>query len=286
MATTKGPFDDAFWQHLIDHGIFTANYIYAGGTRPPGPSNMDAILDMLEAPSPLSTLPSGADYDAFVRANALAASENDVMRNDVPLIEGNVSVADARCANGKVRFTNLNHLTDGTLVACQPDLYHGTQPDQLHLAVRNILGNHVIPSSKPHLPATPNFFLEVKGPYEFLQVATLQACYAGCLGARGMESLRSLARPAPTYEAKAYTIVSTCQNGMLIMYSIHAIPSPGGRIEYVMTQLGGWCLIGNAREFQRGVLAYRNAREWARQQREEAIAMANETVNWNMGEAS
>jgi hypothetical protein len=47
------------------------------------------------------------------------------------MIEGNVG--DRKCAARQVPFTNLDHLTDGTLVPGNPDLYYGARPEQLDL---------------------------------------------------------------------------------------------------------------------------------------------------------
>jgi hypothetical protein len=39
----------------------------------------------------------------------------------IPIIEGNVK--DAKCVSGGIPFTNLDHLTDGTIVPGNPDRY-------------------------------------------------------------------------------------------------------------------------------------------------------------------
>lgn len=92
---------------------------------------------------------------------------------------------------GEVPFTNLDHLTDGTLVPENPDLYYGARPEQLDREVRRELDVHVIPSTQQDLPIALNFFLEVKGPDGSLSVPSRQACYDGDLVARGIHSLQS-----------------------------------------------------------------------------------------------
>ncbi|KAL6409863.1 hypothetical protein AUP68_06264 [Ilyonectria robusta] len=51
-TTTKrtGPYDRAFQQHLINHGILPLGYGYPDGRVPPEPMNMDEIPHALEQP--------------------------------------------------------------------------------------------------------------------------------------------------------------------------------------------------------------------------------------------
>jgi ERCC4-type nuclease len=46
-----------------------------------------------------------------------------------------------------------------------------------------------------------------------------------------------------------------------------------------MTQLNTWDITGNAKTFRQGATAYRNARDWTKEQRDEAIKRANKKVN-------
>ena len=45
-----------------------------------------------------------------------------------------------------------------------------------------------------------------------------------------------------------------------------------------MTQLGGWALTGSRETFLQGISAFRNARDWAKERRNELIATANSKV--------
>jgi hypothetical protein len=75
----------------------------------------------------------------------------------------------------------------------------------------------------------------------------------------------------------AYTISATYCRGLLELYATH-IASPGWNLgvpEYVTTRLGEWTIHANMESFQQGLSAYRNAREWARKKRDEAVAAAN-----------
>lgn len=280
-----GPYKKEFQQHLTQNGMYMPGHIFADGSKPPAPANKDAIVAMLKAPS-TSALPSDADFDFFGEASDSARSEADVMKNVIPLLEGPLSALERKCTNCNILFTNLDQLTWCKLPASKPDLYHGSRPEDIHEEVRNALSGHIIPSRRTYLPATPNFFLEAKSARQSsLETAQIQAFYDGCLGARGMHSLRSYKRRVEsTFDSNAYTLACTYQGGTLIMYSFHCFRTERhGQINYVMTRLGGWYLLGDADFFRKGVLAYRNAMKWTREQRDQAIQMANETVNWDTG---
>jgi hypothetical protein len=105
------------------------------------------------------------------------------------IIEGDIY--DRKCISGQIPFTNLDHLTDGSLVAGNPDRYHGARLEQLHPIVRIDLNGLIVPSTEHSQPILPNFFLSLKGPGGTSAVAVLQACYDGALGATAMHNLLS-----------------------------------------------------------------------------------------------
>jgi hypothetical protein len=57
-----------------------------------------------------------------VQADADAVKEKQVTTSVIPIIEGDIG--DAKCVSGGIPFTNLGHLTDGTLVPGNPDIYY------------------------------------------------------------------------------------------------------------------------------------------------------------------
>ncbi len=201
------------------------------------------------------------------------------MESVIPIIEGEVK--DAKCVSGGIPFTNLAHLTDGTLVPGNPDRYYGARPEQLNRKVRTELSGYIIPSTQNDLPAAPNFFVAGKGPDGSIAVAGRQASYDGALGARGIQSLRSYGQGEPAYDNNAYTITTLYHGGTLKMYTSHpAQPSSSGsRPEYFVTQLGAFAMTNNTETFRDGAKAFRNARDWAKEQRDEAIRQANEKAN-------
>ncbi|KAH7322557.1 hypothetical protein B0I35DRAFT_183574 [Stachybotrys elegans] len=280
-TTTRstGPYDRAFQQHLIDHNIFPPRYEFPNGDEPPEPENVDDIRRMLEQPRQ-SLSPSRftkEDFKKFERADAHATKESRVIATVIPIIEGDVG--DPRCIASDVAFSNLEHLTDGSLVSAKPDIYYGARPEQLKKEVREALSNFIVPSTQDDLPIAPNNFLEVKGPDGSLSVATRQATYNAALGSRALHTLQSYGTEQ-IYDNKAYTLTWTYHGGHLKAYTSHPIPpsTPEMPSGYAMTQLKGWSMTSDADAFRQGAAAYRNGRDWAKSQRDQAIAQANKVA--------
>ncbi|KAK5015217.1 hypothetical protein LTR60_002980, partial [Cryomyces antarcticus] len=176
----------------------------------------------------------------------------------------------------------------GTITAPMPDFYDGALPQQLDRRVRNELSQYIVPSKNFSTPALPNFFAEAKGPDGSAAVAKRQACYDGAIGARGMLHARSYASGDDMeYDGNAYTITSTYHNstGTLMMYTTHPTQpvESDGKPGYHMTQLNTWGMTGNLETFRQGASAFRNARDWAKEQRDDAITRANAKANNSPG---
>jgi hypothetical protein len=277
---STGVYDRDFQQHIIDYGVYPHGYRRPDGSVPAKPNDWGRINERLGQPRP-SLSPSkftNEEFERFVQADADAAKEKQVSELVIPIIEG--KIADARCRSGGIPFTNLDPLTDGMLKPGNPDIYYGARPEQLTRKVRDELGGQITPSTQHDLPVAPNFFLAAKGPDGSLAVARRQACYDGALGARGMHSLQSYGKGEPVSDNNAYTITSIYHGGTLKMYTSHPTqPTSPGRPEYHMTQLNGYSMTGNAETFREGARAYRNARDWAKEERDKAIQQSNERAN-------
>lgn len=238
---------------------------------------MDEILQTLSR-SRASLSPSRfshEDFRKFKRADAHTRKESDVTASVIPIIEGDIG--DSRCTAGQVPFTNLDHLTDGTLVPGNPDKYYSARPEQLQRSIRTELDGQIVPSTQHDLPIAPNFFLQIKGPDGTPAVALRQACYDGALGARSIQSLRSHAGSQPTYDNNAYTLTSIYQGGQLKIFTSHPIPPTGSNTTGCsMTQLKAYSLTSDRGTCCAGIAAYRNGRDWAKEQRDKAISRANE----------
>ncbi|EER39904.1 conserved hypothetical protein [Histoplasma capsulatum H143] len=276
--TSSTAYSRNFQQKLIDHSIYPDGYEYPDGQIPSTPNNMEEILERLAQPRP-SLSPSkfsDGDFRKFKRADAQASKEKPVTTSVIPILEGDIS--DHKCVGGDYPFGNLAPLTDGTLALARLDHFYGARPEQLDRRIRQDLNRQIIPSTQDDLPMAPNFFLEAKGPDGSLAVATRQACYDGALGARGMDALQSYRQDEPISDNNTYTLTSTYHGGQLKMYATHIgkPDDPNSRPEYFMTQLNGWCMTGNLDTFRQGASAYRNARDWAKEQRDGFIRAANE----------
>lgn len=287
---STSPYDRAFQQHLIDHNIVPHRYRYPDGTIPPAPDNLKEILKALtreRASLSPSRFPEES-FDEFEQADAHARKECDISAGVIPHIEGKLK--DPRCVAGQIPFTNLDVLTDGTLVPGNPDRYYGAQPEQLQREIRDVLSGQIVPSTQKGLPLAPNFVLQVKGPDGTAAVASRQACYDGAIAARGIRSLQTYQQPASmhVHDRNAYTLSATYQDGQLRMYAVHPIVSPelGAPVGYVLTHLRAFSMISDVETFRAGAAAYRNGRDWAKKQRDEAVRLANACHRRLTGEAA
>ncbi|KAK2600327.1 hypothetical protein QQS21_004968 [Conoideocrella luteorostrata] len=271
-ATTKTkkstPYNRDFDLHLTEHLVHP---VYS--SQEP---DLGEVMAAMAVPRP-SLSPSkfsGDAFRAFRESDARAKDEDDVLANVIPTILG-PSHSSHYCSRNTV-FANLEPLTDDTIVAAKPDIYYGAYPEQLVRPARNELASHIVPSTMEDKPMAPNFFLEAKGPDGHAAVATRQARYDGAIGSRAMHSLQNYGAEEPEYDGKPYTLSSVYHDGHLKMYAHHVTaPNEEGRPEYHMTQLDTWGMIGNIDSFRRGATALRNARDLAKQHRDNFIQAAN-----------
>lgn len=278
---SSGLYSHNFQQKLIDNNIYPNRYKYPDGRAPPKPDNLKEIDEILiqSRPSLSPSRFSNENFEDFQEADAHVSKENKATRTVIPIIEG--KILDDKCIEGEILFTKLAPLTNDTLTAAKPDLYYGARPEQLDRRVRDKLSDQIIPSTQDDLPIAPNFFLAAKGPNGTAAGVKRQACYDGALGARGMHYLQSYGEDKPVHDNNAYTITSIYSDGQLKMYTSHPIINPKGRSEYCMNQLRSFAMTDTTDTFRQGATAYRNARDWAKEQRDEAIRRANKRVNDN-----
>ncbi|KAF3492125.1 uncharacterized protein GIQ15_01642 [Arthroderma uncinatum] len=277
-TTSTTAYNRNFEQKLIDYGVYPPGYKYPDGQKPEKPNNWSEVNERL-AQSRASLSPSKfseREFEEFVEADLNASKEKPIVRLAIPIIEGRVD--DVRCMGGDYPFGNLAPLTDGTLANAKPDHFFGARPEQLSPEIRDELSDYILPSTQSSLPMAPNFFLETKGPDGSLAVATRQACYHGALGSRAIRKLQSYKQDEPPNDKNAYTITSTYHGGQLKLYTTHptAPRESDGRPEYIMTSLRSFAMTDNPDTFRSGASAYRNARDWAKEQRDQFINSANE----------
>ena len=247
--------------------------------RTPKPSNWAEINSRMAQPRPsLSpTRFTESAFEAFQQINQEALTENTVMSKVFPIIAGTPAISSQE----NLLFGNLKDLTDGSIPKAKPDLYDGSRPADLHKDIGEKLGPYIMPSTNNAAPCLPNFFAEGKGPNGNAAVCKRQASYDGAVGARGVHKLRSYVDPEMAYDNNAYTITSTYHpSGLLTMHTTHPTVSENSAnsTEYRVTPLNGWYMIGNPDTFRQGAGALRNARDWAKEKRDELIATANSKV--------
>lgn len=267
-------YDPAFLQHMIDFEIYPFD-IYA-----PEPTNLAAITKRLKRrrPSLSASQVTNQDFQIFRAKNARVLSEADCMMTDFPWIIGR----SPNYYGANILFGNLSDLTNGDIVHAKPDFFEGCAPGELDKQVQQDLGKDIVPSSNPRAPCLPSFFAELKGPVGDRYVGQNQVLYDGALGARGIHQLRMYIDPETAYDNKAYAITATYESlgGQIVLYATHTIPpkDSANRIQYVQTLLGGWCIKYDIQSFRRGITAFRNAQDWAKEQRDELVATANSIV--------
>ena len=293
-ATSKtkktSAYDPNFEQILIDNHTYPDNHDFPDGRDPPRPNNENEILDRLKQtrPSLSPSLFSDKAFRSFGRINAQALHEDDVMASVIPLIQGDASIPSAR----NLSFGNLEPFADGKICDAKPDFYDGARPEEINQQVRTELGLYITPSTQQRAPALPNFFMEVKGPDGSGAVAKRQACYDGAVGARGIHQLRSFRVEdlGTVYDNNAYTITSAYHSatGTLQVYTTHPTQPtvPEESPKYHMTQLRSFAMTDTAEAFRQGASAFRNARDWAKENRDELIVAANVRVKSMLSESS
>jgi hypothetical protein len=194
------------------------------------------------------------------------------MRTALPTIYGDADIPN----EGDLVFTRLEPIANRTTVDAKPDFYDGASLATIDTQIRSDIGSFIIPTRHATAPVVPNFFMEAKPPKGGADVAKRQACYDGALGARAMHKLQSYGQDEPVYDGNAYTISTTYHDGTLKMYTTHPTAGPGNSTEYHMTQLRSLALTDTPDSFRQGATVFRNAIDWAQEQRDRFISAANE----------
>ncbi|KLU92032.1 hypothetical protein MAPG_10979 [Magnaporthiopsis poae ATCC 64411] len=270
------PYHAACEQHFVDHDIHPR-----WSSQAP---NLGELNSALRVPRPSLSSFSDRAFSVFAEADAQVKDEEDVKAHVLPTIMG----ATDQPSSINTLFGKLAPLTDGSLAGAKPDVYYGSLPKTLDRAVRDELSGHIVPSTMQDKPLAPNLFVEVKGPNGSNAVLQRQARYAGAIGARGMHTLRNYGKDEPVYDRTPYTFSSTYQAeaGHLRLYAHHVTEpaASGGRPEYHATLAGSYLLTESREAFVEGVTAFRNARDLAKQYREDFIRAANERARGEPGE--
>ncbi|POS68862.1 hypothetical protein DHEL01_v212744 [Diaporthe helianthi] len=299
-AETKScsPYDAAFRQNLANWNIYPIDHFLDTGEEPPPPENMDVIITAICNTGRSSLEPEAIVQEKFLefrKAYKLARSEESVSRT-LELIEGmSLALSSAHVKRGPIILNNLFPLLPENLVPGNPDRLYGARPEKLDLSVRDELEHLLLPTKSLDI-LCPNVVVHIKGPSGNPETAGIQAVYDGALAARGMEALwayGSSGQDAQAGQLNARTITCTLTHGVLSIYAVYARSGTGNptlsqlqqmpqqqrwsasNVEYTTSLISAWLVRDRPDDFLKGVTAFRNALEWARQQRDEAITRAN-----------
>ena len=270
-------YDKNFQEHLINNNIYPVGFAYQDERSDIEPSNMESLQADLSAEraslSPSQFTP--AKFREFKDKDNRATFEHEVMSAIIPIISGSSTIHSQQ----NVLFTELEPIATEDVVKPKPDLFDGAQLRDLNNILKKdeSLRPIIVPSKHPSVPVAPNLFLEAKGPDGSASVAQRQACYDGAHGSKAMHALQNYRQNEPAYDGNAYTYSATYHSGTLKLYAHHVTAPTVTSIqpEYHMTQIDGWQMTGNISTFRRGATAFRNARDQARQFRDQFIRSAN-----------
>ena len=270
------PYDRAFSQHLIHHGVFPMNYTYPHGGSPPQPDNLEDIQKVITTRRASLATISNSELQDISRKLTGPKTESQV-GEAVSMLRSKRE--DPACTSGSIPLRNFAALTDGTLTPPNPDVYYGARPEQFDSNLQSLLGTLVIPSTDESKPILPTFFLALKSKRGTFEVAETQACYDGAFGARAIHALCSLIKGRHFYNNNAYTITAILVNGLLRVYSSHIFESrdPGRTTECALTRIGSWD-CEDPKTCLQGIQAYRNLVEWTGKGRNEIIYEAGKKL--------
>ena len=257
-----------FAQKLVDNGVSPLNRNHRSANHKEW---NEALIQPRPSLSPSRM--SDGHHDRFVKAIDEARNEDEVMSHLFPKIVGDPRYPSRQ----NVQLGNLDPLADGMVVP-QPDYYEGDLPGPGNRQIRQRLEKSIVPSSQKHYPFLPNFFAETKGPRGSVEVAQLQACHDGALGALAMHCVENLGRRGEVFDNKARTASVVYHGAGNLAFHSHHISQPRGHgtpSQTHMTQLQSFDLASTPDSFRQGVGAFRNASDYAHQHRKESIEGAH-----------
>lgn len=180
-----------------------------------------------------------------------------------------------------VLVNNLAELAPAIQKGIKVDYYIGSSRTETRRSLRDQISEYIVPSTNTRPPILPNFFVAAKGPDGNAPVVKRQALHNGVIGARGIHKFHEHINIEELADEKVYTITSTYSGGpdrgILTLYTVHPTASKevAREQDYYMTKLGAIALDRDPDTFRQRATAFRNSRDWAREQRQQLIRAGN-----------
>lgn len=247
------PYSNSFQQILADERI----YMDDSRSRL---ANLDELQQHIDTRASLAPSQySDGEIEDVIKANNKAATELDVERDVVPAIVGRRYRLPH---SGNVSWTAMSTMTKGQTVAPQPDLYYGTELDDIDRSLRDRIGHLIVPSTVPNAPGLPHFILENKGPSGSQAVLKRQIAHSAAAAARSQFSAENFGKPEPEYnnEALVHAWGYSASTGDLSHHAMHVSrPEPGSSEPgYHLTAIKKYPITEGGDKFRKGVSAYRH----------------------------
>ena len=255
-------------QHLIDFGIY-----FDGYNRTQAPTNLSDIQARLKRRRPLLGN-FDDDYQEFLEKNEEVNSKKSAMALVISTLLGNLEIPHEQ----GILFSNLTSLTDGSIPMPKPDFYDGLHPSAIECGLREDLAKFIMPSNNPSAAILPTFLMTVPASAMPMDYHMRAAWYYGVFAARGIHRLRCRIPLQELNNKRAYVLTATydpeCMK--LSLYTTHVVMTnnKAAPIEYHTAACASISMDDDVEEFRVAVSALRNAREWARDQREELIRLS------------
>lgn len=262
----------ALEQQLIDHFIYPPCYHLTQN-----PANLGDIQTRLNRrrPSLDQSCFSDDDYSEILKKDGEDKSKSSsqslvfstfIGKLDIPHVQG-------------ISLKNLAHLTDGSIHKPRLEFYDGVHPSKLGWELREDFAKFIEPSNNPSVPILPTFLMTVAAPPTGLKYLTRAAWYYGVFAARAIYQLRAHIPSQVLNDKRAYVVTAGYDpdSTLLRLYTTHMVltDNPATPFQYHTVVCGSWCLESGAETFRTAISALRNAREWARDQRDDLIRLAN-----------
>jgi hypothetical protein len=262
-------------QILISYGIYPDNYKFSTGFVEPKPRNWGELLQAMENPRE-----EAVSEEAYTTYNSRASDitgDPSIMRLLFPIIQGECNDP----AQEGVQFANIAPFPcSQDIIPPSPAFYYGEKPESLGPHIHQIVGKYIIPSKNSRHPVLPNFLLELAYDTPLSCVEDI-ALYDGIHGARGVHALQEYVNSGSGYDGKAYTIVAILGQRYLGLYTVH-LTKPFDSTEspkYYLNLLRNWNIRESLETFQKAIHAYRNMRDFMRDERRRIISIANASAS-------